>query len=255
MRAGPNERALEGGWERAISMHRTTWSYVAEVRRPGRGVPAAAAVRVWLSWDTPHASYYTVLYGSQDEVPSSWDWGLQCTMSRHSAWWASNVVKNWLDLRFSAMYPDVVSTRVRAHPPTLTLVRACLSGRAASPSPHRRRLRRRRCPVPLLQEELEAEIRQTTAAAEAAAFALEDGTAAGYERSRRYLQAFAVGTAEVAQRKWWGLAERLMARFSNGCGYGYVPHGHAPRTRATRGRVFFALRAVLLLLQRWRTAL
>lgn len=64
---------------------------------------------------------------------------------------------------------------------------------------------------------MEAEIQQTTAAAERAALALEDGTAAGLERSRRYLEAFAVGTAEVAQRRWWGLADRLMAKFSNGC--------------------------------------
>lgn len=94
-------------------MHRTTWSFVAELRKPGRGVPAAAAARVWLSFDTPHASYYAVLYATQDEVPPSWGWGLQCTLSRGSAWWASNVVKNWLDLRYSAMLPDVVAARVR----------------------------------------------------------------------------------------------------------------------------------------------
>lgn len=40
--------------------------------------------------------------------------------------------------------------------------------------------------------------------------------------SPRPLQTFAVGMAELAQRKWWGLADRLMAKYSNGCAGGIV---------------------------------
>lgn len=127
---------------------------------------------------------------TQQEVPPSWEYGLQCTLNRHSAWWGSNAVKNWLDLRYSAMLPDVVAAR----------------------------------------EALEGEIMATTLAAEKAALALEDGTAAGYEAARQSLQAFAVGSAEVATRRWWGLADHLMAKYSNGCGLGGCPRtGLGPR--------------------------
>lgn len=188
-------------------MHRTTWSYVAEVRKPGKGVPAAAASRVWLSWDTPHSSYYTVVYGTQNEIPPSWGWGLQCTMSRNSAWWASNVVKNWLDLRYNAMLPDVVAARVRCLPSASSRLAPSAPPACDNTVPFGRKSLRRMgwdydycvdclyvvphpwlLGVPVPQEELEAEIQQSTAAAEKAALSLEDGTAAGYERSRQYLE-------------------------------------------------------------------
>ena len=79
--------SAQGGWERAISMHRTTWSYVVESRRAGPGIPAAAATRIWFAFDSPHASVYVPFYAQQDELPPSFDWALQCTFSRRRRAW------------------------------------------------------------------------------------------------------------------------------------------------------------------------
>ena len=50
-------------------------------------VPEAARSRVWLGFDSPHATVMSPLYASQEVPPPSWTWALQCKMSRSSAFW------------------------------------------------------------------------------------------------------------------------------------------------------------------------
>lgn len=112
---GLNEAEVQGGWERAISMHRTSWVFIVESRNPGDivaaasvddpesralstfpdladharlyAIPEAARTRVWFGWDSPHIAVMVPLYATQRIVPPSWTWAVQCKMSRTSAFW------------------------------------------------------------------------------------------------------------------------------------------------------------------------
>ncbi len=177
--SGPAERSVQGGWERAISMHRTTWTFIVETRQPSDSVPPQAASRVWFGFDTPHATVLAPLYASQAVPPPSWTWAKQCTLSRSSAFWASNFIKNWVELRYDVMMPDV---------------------RAA-------------------QSALEAALLAAADEAEGAAAALiasVPSDADAGEEARLALEQFAVSAAEDVTRRWWALADALMARYSNG---------------------------------------
>ena len=75
---------VDGGGSRLKGMisrshsHSTTTTYL---------VPEAARSRVWLGFDSPHATVMSPLYASQEVPPPSWTWALQCKMSRSSAFW------------------------------------------------------------------------------------------------------------------------------------------------------------------------
>jgi dipeptidase len=187
---GANERAVQGGWERAISMHRTTWTFIVESRRAGDAVPPPAATRVWFGYDSPHATVLAPLYAAQATPPPSWTWARQCTLSRGSAFWAANFIKNWVELRYSVMMPDV---------------------RAAQAS---------------LEAQLEAAADEAEGAA-AALLAAVGGGAAAVEASRVALEQFALSAAEDVTRRWWTLADALVAKFSNG--YVCLPDGEGDR--------------------------
>jgi len=177
--SGAGERALQGGWERAISMHRTTWSFVVQSRAPSDAVPPAAATRVWFGYDSPHASVLAPLYASQRLAPPSWTWARQCTLSRGSAFWAANFIKNWVELRYSVMMPDVRQQ----------------------------------------QRALEEALLAAADEAEGAAAALLRAVPAdsdALEACRAALEQFAVSAAEDVTRRWWALADQLTARYSNG---------------------------------------
>ena len=176
---GPNERAVEGAWERGISMHRTTWTFVVESRPPSPSVPPPAATRVWFGFDSPHATVLAPLYATQEVAPPSWTWAKQCTLSRGSAFWASNFVKNWLELRFSVMLPDVQAAQ------------AALEDALASAA-----------------DEAEGAV--------AALLAAVPPSPDASEQARQALEQFAVSAAEDVTRRWWALGDALVARYSNG---------------------------------------
>ena len=114
---------------------------------------------------------------------------------------ASNFIKNWVDLRYNVMMPDVCQAQVALEQ---RLVRGA--------------------------EEVEAAAAAMFAAAAtgsgsgSAATSAEAGlaavtsaaAAAAHERARARLESFAVSAAEGATETWWALADALVARFSNG---------------------------------------
>jgi dipeptidase len=131
------------------------------------------------------------MYATQDAPPLSWTWPLQCTLSRNSSFWATNFVKNWVELRYSVMMPDV---------------------RAA-------------------QAALEAELEAAADEAEGAAAALLAATGGrnpgAQEATRAALEDFALSAAEDVTRRWWALGDALVAKFSNG--YVCLPAGEGER--------------------------
>lgn len=111
MAAGPHgnpnrgvpPRNVSGMWERALSMHRTTYSFVNVVRPHGRGV-------VWFGLDSPHGTVYLPFFaGASESAPPSYrsHEGYQSKFSTKVAWWAYNLINQYADLNFQAINGDV----------------------------------------------------------------------------------------------------------------------------------------------------
>lgn len=100
--AGEKQVFPYGGWERAISMYRTTYSFIGVARDA-----SIAGQYIWYGQDAPHGTCYIPVYGSQEKVPSAWYTGMQSVFSRDSAWWAFNFVNQWTTLKFSYIIKDV----------------------------------------------------------------------------------------------------------------------------------------------------
>ena len=96
-------------FERAISIHRTSYSLVVQNR--GQLDPSVGAV-AWVAPDTPHASCYVPLYAGAKDVEESYAVGSLKTYSRN-AWWAFDFVANFINLKFSYMIEDVRAMQER----------------------------------------------------------------------------------------------------------------------------------------------
>merc|ERR1719382_1119513 len=100
---GPVARGVPGLWERAISMHRSSWSYVLEAKPAGQSVS-------WLGYDSPHGTAYLPFFGSAAEgAPESFHSheGYMAKFSTKVAWWAFNMVNQYTDLNFRLINKDV----------------------------------------------------------------------------------------------------------------------------------------------------
>jgi len=101
---GPvSPRGTTGLWERAISMHRTSFSHVAVANANGSCV-------MWMGLDSPHGTAYlpwfcTAEEGAPEEFRSHH--GGQATFSHKTAWWAFNMVNQFTDLNFQLINKDV----------------------------------------------------------------------------------------------------------------------------------------------------
>ncbi|RLN93128.1 hypothetical protein BBJ28_00018042 [Nothophytophthora sp. Chile5] len=94
-----------GGWERPISMYRTLFSFVLQIR-DNKGSDALGGV-AWYAQDAPHGSVFVPFSCAQDELPPSYLLGQQSKFHPQSAWWAFNFVNNWSLLRYNAMSVDI----------------------------------------------------------------------------------------------------------------------------------------------------
>merc|ERR1712003_454074 len=100
---GPKpENATAGVWERAISMHRTSFSWICEAK-PNGGV-------TWLGYDSPHGTAYLPFFGAASAgAPESFHSheGYMSKFSTKVAWWAFNLVNQYSDLNFQLINTDV----------------------------------------------------------------------------------------------------------------------------------------------------
>lgn len=180
-----DNKGVKGGWERAVSMFRTSFSFVALSRS---FVPDEMAV-VFYGQDAPHGTVYLPFYVAQTGWPDAWARGKQTVFDTASGWWAFNFVNQWRMLRWDAIGGDVRE----------------------------------------LRETLEAEIEDSWTRTERKALrALSKGKTKG---ALQRLTEFAVGTAESVLEKWWQLAWRLVAKYSNG----YVTVGEKPGEQSAPG--------------------
>lgn len=99
-----NPQGVAGGWERPISMYRTMFSFVLQVRGD---LPDAIGGVAWYAQSAPHGSVYVPFACTQSELPESYLVGKQSEFHPRSAWWAFNFVNNWSLLRFNAINQEV----------------------------------------------------------------------------------------------------------------------------------------------------
>lgn len=95
-------------WERAISIFRCSYSFVAQARS---WLPDAIGGVLWFGEDAPHSTCYVPVYAGVTRVPESFSSGRRDIFDESSAWWAFNFVSNWADLKFSYMIDDIKSVQ------------------------------------------------------------------------------------------------------------------------------------------------
>ena len=101
------ETKLPGGFERAISIDRGLFSFVAAARP---SLPDAVGAMVWYGWDWPSGSVYHPLYVSQPSLPKGYDvYGKQSAWEPESPWRPWNVLNNWSLLRYDRMRVDITA--------------------------------------------------------------------------------------------------------------------------------------------------
>ena len=85
-----------GHFERAISMFRTSYSFVAASR--AKKCPVVGPV-LWFSQHAPHAGAYTPLYpnGGEAAVPDAFSIGSLHKYDPRAIFWSFAAVKNWAD--------------------------------------------------------------------------------------------------------------------------------------------------------------
>lgn len=94
-----------GRWERPISVYRTIYSYVLQIRS---FLPDAVGGILWYGQGCPHGTVYVPFSCQQKSIPESYLIGKQSEFSFKSSWRVFNLVVNWSLLRF-----DVISVDVR----------------------------------------------------------------------------------------------------------------------------------------------
>jgi len=95
---GAGEEEVRGTWERAISIARTSDSFVVQARR-SRSV-------LWWGAHVPHATVYVPFFASQEGVPATC-LGRQGLYDPTTMLWAVRRIHTFMDLKFSYIVEDV----------------------------------------------------------------------------------------------------------------------------------------------------
>lgn len=91
-------------WEREIAQFRCSYSFVAELRPD---MPGELGSVLWFGEDSPDTTVYTPIYAGTTEVPVEWSTGDRKNFDQDCAWWAFNLVNNYANLNWDAMYPVI----------------------------------------------------------------------------------------------------------------------------------------------------
>ena len=91
-------------WEREIAQFRCSYSFVAELRPD---MPGELGTVLWFGEDSPDTTVYTPIYAGTTEVPEAWSTGDRKNFDQSCSWWAFNLVNNYANLNWDAMYPVI----------------------------------------------------------------------------------------------------------------------------------------------------
>ncbi|EQC29084.1 hypothetical protein SDRG_13244 [Saprolegnia diclina VS20] len=104
VRFGGSTKNVTGGWERAISMHRTTHSFVLQARG---FLPDDVGGVTWYALGAPHGSVYAPFSCAQTSIPSSYLASRKNEFDTSAAWWAFEFVNNWSMLRYDLIHAEI----------------------------------------------------------------------------------------------------------------------------------------------------
>ena len=99
---GDPKVALNGAWERPISMFYTGYTYICQWKP---NLPDALAGTLWMALDRPAESVFVPL--AVAPLPPCYERGDTRAFSRDSAWWTYNLVGNYAQLKYSYMIRDI----------------------------------------------------------------------------------------------------------------------------------------------------
>jgi dipeptidase len=136
-KAGPNEATkVEGNWERAIGLYRTSDTYVVQSKeqeqhhhhqqqlseQQGGAFPASPGAILWFGPSSPLATIFTPFVVSMSDIPVSFRSGHQSVFSRDSAFWAACYAHNIANLKWSYMIQDITKRQDDLEKASLELV-------------------------------------------------------------------------------------------------------------------------------------
>lgn len=96
---------MGGYFERAISLHRTSYSFVAQSRA---WLPDEVGGIVWFAQHAPHSSIYFPLLPASKQLPPSYTRGNIFQFTHDSAWWTFAALENYVEKSYVHMQEDVV---------------------------------------------------------------------------------------------------------------------------------------------------
>ena len=95
----------EYAWERPIATQQTGFAVVTQSRA---ALPDPVGGVAWYCVDDSYLSCYIPLYCCITEVPPSYATGSIKEFSWESAWWVTNLVANYANLKFSRIAPEIM---------------------------------------------------------------------------------------------------------------------------------------------------
>lgn len=122
-KAGPNEATnVEGNWERAIGLYRTSDTYIVQSKSQDRDSSSSTGAILWFGPSSPLATVFTPFVVSMSDVPVSFRSGHQSVFSRDSAFWAACYAHNIANLKWSYMIEDITKRQYELEKASIELV-------------------------------------------------------------------------------------------------------------------------------------
>eukprot|EP01047_Picozoa_sp_COSAG01_P069755 COSAG01_NODE_10404_length_2175_cov_2.057322_1_plen_644_part_00 len=103
----PNGSAVAGNWERTISIHRSTYTTVAQARA---WLPDAVGGTLWFGPHAAHATCYVPLPAGMPTLPHRYTVGAQ-QRKDSSALWAFRYTENLAQMRYGPMMADIAAAQ------------------------------------------------------------------------------------------------------------------------------------------------
>jgi len=118
-KAGPGEREVNGNWERAIGLYRTSDTYVVQSRKG-----ASTGAILWFGPSSALATVFVPFVVGLSDVPPSYRSGHQAVFSRDSAFWAACYAHNVANLKWKYMIKDITARQDELESASVSMVAA-----------------------------------------------------------------------------------------------------------------------------------
>ncbi|KAF0694904.1 Aste57867_14246 [Aphanomyces stellatus] len=102
-------RNTSGNWERSISMHRTTHSFVLQTRA---ALPDAIGGLAWFGHGIPADTVYFPIACGQSRLPAVFNQGRRTLFDSESTFWAFHFTSNWAHLRYDKIHAEIAVQRL-----------------------------------------------------------------------------------------------------------------------------------------------